>query len=182
MPRSEFHSGCSSVKGELAGMNDARGMPGYFPHRRQVSAMRMLARGVACVGLVGAIPAFVELAQRLPAGWSAAVSQGVPAWVFLLLLIAVLHGGYAAYLWQLPDWSAAWVVTLATLAACVGYAMALAATWLSSSTGWFVRWLQLSEYARGGMASGWCFIMLCLTSLLSYFSGRLSARWYQAMR
>lgn len=148
---------------------------GCEPHPRDVSATQWLAAGLAAVALCGIVPAAFDIMAHL----RTAGSPGVAVWAYLSLWIALLEVGYAIYLMQLPDWSSVWVGTLVSLAIAVVYAMLLGLTFLSRQDGWLVRTLDLSDQLAGGRAAGWCFIMLCLTSLISYLSGRMSVRWHQ---
>lgn len=154
----------------------ATNVRGYEPPSRLVSTVSMLAMGLAFVACFGAGPAVYDVVEHL----RTPDSPGVATRAYAILLLTVLQFAYAAYLWQLPDWSSVWVVTVVTLSLAVVYAMLLATTYLSQNDGWFVQLLQLSDKLRGGQAAGWCFIMLCLMSLLSYLSGRISVRWSQA--
>ena len=92
-------------------------------------------------------------------------------------MLATLQGAYSAYVYQLPDWSTVWVVTIVTLVIATGYGMMLGLTFITHGDAWLVNILDLGDVLRGGRASLWCFVMLCLTSLVSYFSGRISVRW-----
>lgn len=148
---------------------------GCEPHPRDVSATHWLAGGLAAIAVCGAIPAALDIAAHLRTEGS----PGVAVWAYLSLWIALIQISYAIYLVQLPDWSSVWVGTLVTLVISAFYAMLLGLTYLSQHDGWLVRTLELSEQLAGGRAAGWCFIMLCLTSLVSYLSGRMSMRWYQ---
>lgn len=149
---------------------------GCEPHPRNLAASQWLAMGVIVVAIVGIIPAIFDIAAHL----RVIDSPRVAVWAYLSLWIAVIEISYAVYLVQLPDWSSLWVATWVTLVISVAYAMLLGFTYLSRADGWLAQALDLSEHLAGGRAAGWCFIMLCLTSLLSYLSGRLSVRWYQA--
>jgi hypothetical protein len=148
---------------------------GCEPHPRDVSATHWLAVSLAGIALCGVIPAALDIFDHLRTEGS----PGVAVWAYLSLWIALLQISYAIYLAQLPDWSSVWVGTLVTLAISVLYAMLLGLTYLSRHDSWLVEKLELSDQLSGGRAAGWCFIMLCLTSLVSYLSGRMSMRWYQ---
>lgn len=150
---------------------------GCEPNPRNVSASQWLALGIVAVAIVGMIPAMLDIAAH----FRVIDSPGVAVWAYLSLWIALIEISYAVYLVQLPDWSSLWVATWVTLVISVVYAMLLGFTYMSRADGWIARALDLSEHLAGGRAAGWCFIMLCLSSLLSYLSGRLSVRWYQAV-
>jgi hypothetical protein len=148
---------------------------GCEPHPRDVSATQWLAVSLTAIALCGVVPAVLDILEHLRTEGS----PGVAVWAYLSLWIDLLQISYAIYLAQLPDWSSVWVGTLVTLAISVLYAMLLGLTYLSRHDSWLVEKLELSDQLTGGRAAGWCFIMLCLTSLVSYLSGRMSMRWYQ---
>jgi hypothetical protein len=132
-----------------------------------------LAVALALAAVLGAGPAVLDVAETL----QLEQPNGVSPWACGLLLLCVVQLAYAFYLVQLPDWSTAWVVTLATLAVAALYAMLLAIVSLSSADGRLIQLLRLSDRFQGGAAAGWCFVMLCITALLSYFLGRFAVRW-----
>jgi hypothetical protein len=150
---------------------------GCEPHPRDVAATQWLALGISAVALFGVVPAIFDIAAHL----RVADSPGVAVWAYLSIWIALIQISYSVYLAQLPDWSSVWVATMVTLVFSVAYAMLLGLTYLSRPEGWLAKTLEISDHLAGGRAAGWCFIMLCLTSLLSYLSGRVSVRWYQAI-
>jgi hypothetical protein len=149
---------------------------GCEPHPHNVSATKWLAWVLVAVAVCGATPAVLDIVSHLRTVGSPAVA----VWAYLSLWIALIEISYAIYLVQLPDWSSVWVATLVTLAIAASYAMLLGLTYLSPVDGWLVRALDLSDHLAGGRAAGFCFIMVCLTSLVSYLSGRMSVRWYHA--
>jgi hypothetical protein len=149
---------------------------GCEPRPKDVVASHWLALGLAVIALIGVAPAVFDIVSHL----RVPDSPGVAVWAYLSLWIAVIEISYAVYLAQLPDWSSLWVATMVTLVVSVAYAMLLGLTYLSRPDSWLARSLDLSEYLAGGRAAGWCFIMLCLTSMMSYLSGRLSVRWHHA--
>lgn len=167
---------CANVDEISVSQASAVSAHGYEPHPRLVSTVRMLVGGLVFVAVFGAGPALYDLFDHL----RSVDSPSVATWAYAVLLVTALQFGYAVYLWQLPDWSSVWVVTVVMLVLSVAYAVVLGATYVSADDGKFVQLLQLSDKLRGGQATGWCFIMLCLTSLISYLSGRISVRWYQA--
>jgi hypothetical protein len=140
----------------------------HEPSPRVVAAAWKLACGLILVALIGSIPVIRELVRPPRAG----EPPGLSAWVFLCLLASLVQVSYSAYLWQLPDTSSIRVSTIALLTTAAAYAMALGATFFSGSDGWFVQWLQLTDSQMQGPAEAWCLLMLCLTSVLAYLSGR----------
>ncbi|MEO8494742.1 MAG: hypothetical protein ABI614_06710 [Planctomycetota bacterium] len=149
---------------------------GYEADRKHVATVRWLAAAILLIGLIGMVPAIIDVVEHS----LSETSEGLSRWACALLLIGVLHCAYAFYLVQLPDWSSVWVVTIFTLAVAAGYAAMFGLTLLSSDQGHFVQLLDLADRLRGGKATAWCLIMLSLLSLTSYFSGRVGARWRNA--
>ncbi len=148
-------------------------MPGYQPTLDQIEIVRLIGISLAAVACISAIPAVMDIVDHL----RSETSLGVARWAYLVLMLAALQGAYAAYVHQLPDWSTVWVVTVVTLVIATGYALMLGLTFITRSDAWVVSVLDLGDVFRGGRASVWCFVMLCLTSLVSYFTGRISVRW-----
>jgi len=122
------------------------------------------------------IPAAREVAEH----FRIADGSQLHRWVYASLLIGGLQLAYAGYLVQLPDWSSVWVVTIFSLLVAAAYAAMLCLTLLAGADSHFVQLLDLAERLRGGKATGWCFVMLCITGLLAYSSGRVGSRWRQA--
>jgi len=148
-------------------------LPGYQPTKDQIGIVRAIGMSLLAVAAISVVPAIMDIVDHLRAEFS----PGVARWAYLVLLLAMVQASYAAYVYQLPDWSTVWVVTLVTLLIATGYAMMLGLTFITRSDSWLVSLLDLGDVFRGGRASLWCFVMLCLSSLVSYFSGRISVRW-----
>jgi hypothetical protein len=138
-----------------------------------VATARLLGWALAGIAIVGWIPALWEITVT----YQAFETSGVGRWVYLLIWLTVMHGAYAIYVGQLPDTSSLWMVTLFTLAMATFYAGLLGITLVVRPETTWLADLDLLEQLQGRRASGWCFIMLCLESLLSYLSGRASFRW-----
>lgn len=149
---------------------------GYIADRDKVATVRWLAAALLITGLVGMVPAIIDVVEHM----LSETSDGVSRWACALLLIGMLQSAYAMYLVQLPDWSSVWVVTIFTLALAAGYAAMFGLTLLSTDQGHFVQILELADRVHGGKATAWCLIMLSLMSLTSYFSGRVGVRWRNA--
>lgn len=134
--------------------------------------------GIALIltAFFGAIPAIMDIIQHL----RTIDSPGVSRWAFALLLASGIQLAYAIYLVQLPDWGTAWVVSLVTLVMATAYAMFLGIAILAREDNLIIQLLGLAGSGYGKKAAGWCLIMLSISSLLAYFSGRISVRWRQA--
>ena len=149
---------------------------GYQADRDKVATVRWLAAALLAISLFGMIPAGREIAEHFRIEDGSLLNR----WVYASLLICGLQLAYAGYLAQLPDWSSVWVVTIFSLIVASAYAAMLCLTLLAGADSQFVQVLDLAERLRGGKATGWCFVMLCMTGLLAYTSGRVGSRWRQA--
>jgi hypothetical protein len=114
--------------------------------------------------------------------WRNPEQPPVPPWVFAVLITGVVQLGYAVYLAQVPDWSALWTTTIATLAAAAGWAVLLGTTLLGRDESALVMLFRYADKLEGNRAAMWCFIMLCLTSVLAYFLGHTAVRWQRSYR
>jgi hypothetical protein len=152
-------------------------MLAYEPDRGKVSTARLLAGALAVFALCSVIPAALDAVEHVRVG----ASPGLARWAYLLILVGAVQLAYAVYLAQLPDWSTVRIVALVSLVLATSYAILLGLTLLSRDDSALVRSLELTDQLQGGRATGWCFIMLCVASLLSYLSGRISVRWRQAV-
>jgi len=108
-------------------------------------------------------------------------SVGISRWALCALLLAVVQIAYAIYFFQLPDWTTAWVVTLHSLATAGLYSLVLGVVLVSKSGTWLVgpNGLQLDDNLASGTAALWCVAMICLSSILAFFAGRLSREWWR---
>lgn len=156
----------------LPGERPSHGVEHSMDRRRMVL---LLAGVLAAAGLFLAAPAAIKLFEQVRTG-----DPAIPRWVYALLLLGGLHLAYACYVAQIPDWSTVWVVAVAMLLCSGLNAVLLAAIWLGRQDGLLVGMLELHDQLPHGRASGWCFIMLCLSSLFAYFTGRMAARWQAA--
>jgi hypothetical protein len=107
-------------------------------------------------------------------------SGPVGRWAFVIFFLGLLHFSYAIYLGQVPDWSASWVLTGATLLQGAFYAALLTALYLAGGQSEMVEALDLGPHVDNGHARAWCFVMLCLTGMAAYFCGTVSIRWRRA--
>jgi hypothetical protein len=133
---------------------------------------------LAALAIFGVSPAVWEWYTL----WQNPEETSVPPWVFALLITGVLQLAYAVYLAQAPDWSALWTSTLATLAAAAAWATLLGTTLLGKDESMLVMLFRYADKLEGNRAAMWCFIMLCLTSVLAYFLGLSAARWRRSYR
>jgi hypothetical protein len=140
--------------------------------------VRRLGFAVIGVALVGAAPAAVHAFT----GWDRPDSPGPAPWAHLLFALAVLQLAYAVLWILVPDRSAAWTVSLYSLALAAGYAMVFGMGLLAQTpTPWLDR-LGLGDEAAQSRATAWCLAMLCLNAGVAFFAGRMSLRWHPPSR
>ena len=132
-----------------------------------------LGMWVIAVAVVSVIPALLDVIGHAPQADSAGISR----WALALLLAGGLQIAYAVYLMQLPDWGTAWVMSIVMLVFATAYAALLGALTLANQQSQFVQFLELGDKLPGRQATTWCLMMLALSGLLAYFSGRISFRW-----
>lgn len=138
--------------------------------------MRGLTAAVAVVAILGMLPGLWDIVDHLRAD----SSPGIAPWAQVLCWVSCVQLVYCIYLVQLPDFSAVRVVAFVTLLIAAGYAMVLGLALLAKDQSQLVRALQLEDQLRGGRATAWCFLMLCILSLLAYVAGRVGLRWRRA--
>ena len=135
-------------------------------------ATRQLSAGLILIAMFGSIPTLVA--------WRS--SDGIadlPLWAIGLSLLGVLQIAYAVNLTILPD-SALLVTAVFSLLISAGYAMLLAVRLLVSDSHSWMRFLQLDVNQHDmQQEAGWCFVMLLLTGMWSYFAGRAANQWRQ---
>lgn len=119
----------------------------------------------------------VEIADHL----TAASSTGVARWAFALLALAVLHVGYAVFVWQAPDWSSVFVVAIAELVHAMLLSFVLGLLLAARTEHSLVRWFDLADAMRSDLARVWCFFVLALASAVAFWSGRFGLAWRRQM-
>jgi hypothetical protein len=161
--------------GEPAAETSVRG---YRPEPERQWTCLAFGAALAAIGVFGAVPAVLEIVDY--AGSDGAVP--VARWAWLALLAAAVQIAYAVYAAQLPDWSTAWVVTLVAAALATVYAFLLGVTWMAGASSSIVSLLQLTDQIPEGKATRWCFAMLGILGVYSYFAGRSALRWRHAFQ
>jgi len=149
---------------------------GWLPPADQAATAFYLSLLLAALALFGVAPAVWEWFEL----WRNPDQPPVPPWVFALLITGVMQLAYAVYLAQVPDWSALWATTIATLAAAAAWAALLGTTLLGRDESALVMLLRYADKLAGNRAAMWCFIMLCFTSVLAYFLGHTAVRWQRS--
>ena len=138
--------------------------------RWPVYQLGMWAMALAVISMIPALLDMVAHARQ-------ADSAGISRWALALFLAGGLQIAYAVYLMQLPDWATAWVMSIVMLVCATAYAALLGALTLANQQSQFVQFLELGDKLPGHQATTWCVMMLTLSGLLAYFSGRISFRW-----
>jgi hypothetical protein len=149
---------------------------GYQADPEKLTAAYVLAMLVAVLGLVTIAPGVYDVVRHL----SDPDGEAIGRWTFVVFFLGLVHFAYAIYLAQIPDWSAAWVLTGATLLQGAFYAALLTALFVAGGQSEMVESLDLAPYVDNGRARAWCFVMLCLTGMAGYFCGTVSIRWRRA--
>ena len=178
----EFDFDFSSLSDERAGLDDD--VPVVIGSEERVTIhddRRFLVRFFAvCVSLLG-------IAMAIPAGWywwdmaNSDIIAPLPRWVFLLLFVSGLHVVYSFFLFQLPDWSAMWAVSIVMVVLTAVYGFVSAGVWLDEGGGPIVQFLQVpTSFLRN--AKIWTLVMLCLSGLCAYIFGREALAWKHAAR
>ncbi|MDX1947092.1 MAG: hypothetical protein SFU86_16960 [Pirellulaceae bacterium] len=147
----------------------------------KVLVVYQLAAALVVAALFSLAPAVwdvVEYVQFL----DAVDAPSVARWALVLFFLGVVQLAYAVYLFQLPDWTSVWVVTMYSLLMAAIYAGTLGLVLISGADGWIVgeHGLQLADKLAGGKAALWCLCMVSVSTILAFFAGRLSVRWRRA--
>lgn len=150
----------------------------WIPAPDQQATAFFLALVLGALAIFGVAPAVWEWFAL----WQKPEESTIPPWVFSLLITGVVQLAYAVYLAQVPDWSALWTTTIATLGAAAAWATLLGTTLLGKHESMLVVLFRYADKLEGNRAAMWCFVMLCLTSVLAYFLGLSAARWHRSYR
>jgi hypothetical protein len=145
-------------------------------------AVYQLAAALAAVALFSVAPAAWDVVEYLRS--EELDAPFVARWAFVLFFLGVVQLAYAVYLFQLPDWTSVWVVTVWLLVVAAGYAGALGLVLISEADGFLVgpHGLQLADKLAGGQAALWCLCMVSIATILAFFAGRMSVQWRRAER
>ncbi|MCP4812050.1 MAG: hypothetical protein GY888_06040 [Planctomycetaceae bacterium] len=153
--------------------------PGYEPQFHDRSSVQWFAGMFFLVALFGMGPALLRLVNY----YRLEDPPGIFCWTYLILIAGILQLAYAVYLYQLPDWSTVWVISLVSLIVTTLYAVLLVIRLLASDMNSVLVMLQLHyESVSVGKQAGWCFCMLLVYGTFTYFAGRFGIRWRQRYR
>lgn len=130
--------------------------------------------GVAAMGCVAMLPAFLDLAGHFQAG---ANSPGLASWACLSFAVGVMQLAYSLYLFQLPDWSSYWSAAIALVLIATGYAMCFGLTLLGGPDSSSLAALDLAAPGHARRAAAWCLVMVMLIGGASYGLGLRSVYW-----
>jgi hypothetical protein len=151
------------------------------PDRHWLPAAYGLSAALVAAALFGIAPAVWDVVDYVRS-YDLVDSPHVARWALVVFWLSIVQIAYAAYLFQLPDWTSVWVVTLDALGQAGLYALMLGLVLISGDDGLLVgpRGLELSDKLAGGQAALWCLAMTCVWMILAFFAGRLSGQWRRA--
>ncbi len=129
-----------------------------------------MAAGLIVVALLACIP-------TLPA-WRPSGTDPLPLWALGLALASLLQVIYAAYMTLWPAAASLLTTAVVGLSMTGGYALLLVTRLLVDDRhAWVRAWqLDINSFSPNQEA-GWCFVMLLLTGMWSYFAGRAGLIW-----
>ena len=152
---------------------------GLEPDSQYRGTVTGFAIGLLVLSLIEVIPAVVTIFQNS----QLEEPERLNHWVYLLLLAGFIQLSYSVYLWQLPDFSSLWVVSLVSLAVATLHAFLLAIRILADENHSIITGLQLNlETLSPGKQAGWCMVVLILFGSYCYFAGRTALKWQQRFR
>lgn len=147
---------------------------GLEPDSQHRGTVAGFAIGLLVLSAIEVIPAVVTIYQNSQLDEPVNLHH----WVYLLLMVGILQSAYALYLWQLPDFSSLWVVSLLALAVATLHAFLLAIRILADENHSIIARLQLNlETLSPGKQAGWCLVILILFGTYCYFAGRTALKW-----
>lgn len=104
------------------------------------------------------------------------IGSSWPRWAYLQIFVAGLHFIYAIFLYQIPDWSTLRTIAIAMLVFAMMYGLVSSGLLIGGGHGTIANFLKLPS-ALLNQAAIWCVAMLCLSTLISYLTGKESALW-----
>lgn len=130
--------------------------------------LQSIGWSLALLALLGTVPVALAV-LRSRAGESLQLER----WALAVLMVGVLELSYAVFLLQIPDRSAARVVSIVTLMVATLYAIMAGLRMLAAPGNRVMELLELdANMFSSRQESLWCFAMVLLTGTLSYVAGR----------
>ena len=151
-----------------------------WQHRlRDANADRtVLARILAFFLLLVAIVNIVPAAYHWQSWSQLDDTVAMPRWIYLQVFVGAMYLIYAAFLAQIPDWSALRSVSVALLVVAFGFGV-ISTGLLIGGQGTMAGLLGI-PFALVRQAGIWCVAMLCLATVMSFWAGKESSNWRRA--
>jgi hypothetical protein len=119
----------------------------------------------ACIGFMGLV--LIVPSMLAWGGWAALPVEPMGSrWIFIMIFLGALHLMYAVFLFQVPERSALWAISIFLLIVGCIHGIFTIGTWLDGGNGPISRFLQLPS-AETAAVTLWCFLHLCFSALLS---------------
>lgn len=180
---SEQMPSAPAATGSLLGWLTLPEQPGYEPEFNERSGVHWLATVLFLLALFSMGPALWRVVNCYRFHLEVNPPQ-IVCWTYLMLIAGIVQLAYAVYLYQLPDWSTVWVISLVMLVLTTIYAVVLVIRLLAGDGNLVLVMLQLHYETANQLASvsqqaGWCFCMLLVNGTFTFFAGRFGLRWKQ---
>lgn len=141
-----------------------------------VSSTRWFAVLVGSLAIFASVPAFVVLHVHATTGESI---LHTPRWIPLSFLSMTIILALSMYLWQLVDWSALWMISVALAALACVYAGMIGLSVFSQTGTVVLQKLSLVDLHARGQLTRWSFSIFSLTIIPAYLTGSSSLRWFR---
>ena len=152
---------------------------GLAPDSQYRGTVIGFAIALVVLSLVEMVPAAVSIIKNSQLD----EPESLHHWVYLLLFVGTIQLAYSLFLWQLPDFSSLWAVTLVSLAVATMHAFLFAIRVIANENHSIIASLQLNlETLSPGKQAGWCMVILILFGTYCYFAGRTALAWQQRFK
>lgn len=148
---------------------------GYEHDRQKKRSAYQLASAIAFVAIFSLAPAAYECVRW----YHSSVRVPLATWVYVTVFVAAIQLIYALYLAQLPDWGTVWVVAVLSLLVTTTYATLMGVVLFRGESSAVIQLLQMNGQVQKKSLM-WCISMVSVSSLLTYFCGRIAVRWHRA--
>ncbi len=138
----------------------------------------VLARILAFFLLLVAVVNIVPAAYHWQSWAQLDDTVDMPRWIYLQVFVGAMYLIYAAFLAQIPDWSALRSVSVALLVVAFGFGV-VSTGLLVGGQGTMAGLLGI-PFALVRQAGIWCVAMLCLATVMSFWAGKESSNWRRA--